>query len=104
MPAGPPEMWLPTTLASLLARSGPKMEMPASPERLMSLETILVPVEDNRADEGAVRDVVGEDLGPGRFDYEHAEFVVREVVARDGGVGALLDKDPTVGVAFDIVP
>src|SRR5215212_5234476 len=45
MPAGPPEMLLPTTLASLLARSGPKMEMPTSPERLMSLETILVPVE-----------------------------------------------------------
>ena len=45
MPAGPPEMLLPTTLASLLARSGPKMTMPVSPERLMSLETILVPVE-----------------------------------------------------------
>src|SRR5215218_7682050 len=45
MPHAPPEMLLPTTLASLLARSGPKMRMPASPERLMSLETILVPVE-----------------------------------------------------------
>src|SRR5215213_7212396 len=61
-------------------------------------------IEDNRADFGGVRDVVGEDLGPGRFDDEHAEVVVREVVARDGGVGALLDKDPTVGAAFDIVP
>src|SRR5215217_3066736 len=45
MPHAPPEMLLPTTLASLLARSGPKMVMPVSPERLMSLETILVPVE-----------------------------------------------------------
>src|SRR5215210_2274496 len=45
MPHPPPEMWLPTTLASLLARSGPKMTMPVSPERLMSLERILVPVE-----------------------------------------------------------
>src|ERR671920_732269 len=60
--------------------------------------------EDNRADEGAVHDVVvGDDLGPGRFDDEHAEVVVREVVARDGGVGALRDKDPTVSAAFDIV-
>src|SRR5215203_6299307 len=45
MPHAPPEMWLPTTLASLLARSGPKMTMPVSPERLMSLETILVPFD-----------------------------------------------------------
>src|SRR5829696_3338159 len=45
MPHAPPEMLLPTTLASLLARSGPKMTMPVSPERLMSLERILVPVE-----------------------------------------------------------
>src|SRR5919107_535007 len=48
--------------------------------------------------------IIGEDLGAGRIDDEHAEFVVREVVARGGGVGALLDKDPTVGAAFDIVP
>src|SRR5687768_8510987 len=47
MPHGPPEMLLPTTLASLLARSGPKMAMPVSPERLMSLETILVPGESS---------------------------------------------------------
>src|SRR5829696_1995521 len=40
MPYAPPEMLLPTTLASLLAR---KMMMPVSPERLMSLERILVP-------------------------------------------------------------
>src|SRR5215203_1475580 len=45
MPHAPPEMLLPTTLASLSARSGPKMTMPVSPERLMSLERILVPVE-----------------------------------------------------------
>src|SRR5215216_381657 len=45
MPHAPREMWLPTTLASLLARSGPKMTMPDSPERLMSLERILVPVD-----------------------------------------------------------
>src|SRR5215212_812867 len=45
MPHAPREMLLPTTLASLLARSGPKMTMPDSPERLMSLETILVPVD-----------------------------------------------------------
>src|SRR5829696_6668646 len=45
MPHAPPEMLLPTTLASLLARSGPKMTMPVSPERLMSLERILVPVD-----------------------------------------------------------
>src|ERR671910_787683 len=45
MPHAPPEMRLPTTLASLLARSGPNMAMPASPERLMSLERILVPVD-----------------------------------------------------------
>src|SRR5215217_3687270 len=45
MPHAPPEMWLPTTLASLLARCGPKMTMPVSPERLMSLETIVVPVD-----------------------------------------------------------
>src|SRR5829696_1081048 len=45
MPLAPPEMLLPTTLASLLARSGPKMTMPDSPERLMSLERILVPVD-----------------------------------------------------------
>ena len=51
-------------------------------------------VEDNRADEGAVRDVVGDDLGAGRIDDEHAEVVVREIVARDGGVGALLEKIP----------
>src|SRR5918999_36651 len=47
MPHAPPEMLLPTTLASLLARSGPKMTMPESPERLMSLETILVPGESS---------------------------------------------------------
>src|ERR687890_2400767 len=45
MPHGPPEMRLPTTLASLLARPGPKMAMPVLPKRLTSLETILVPVE-----------------------------------------------------------
>src|ERR671921_2280420 len=45
MPHAPPEMRLPTTLPALLARSGPNMAMPASPGRLMSLETILVPVE-----------------------------------------------------------
>src|SRR5215212_4181628 len=45
MPHAPREMLLPTTLASLLARSGPKMTMPDSPERLMSLERILVPVD-----------------------------------------------------------
>src|SRR5215207_6838052 len=45
MPHAPPEMLLPTTLASLSARSGPKMTMPVSPERLMSLETIVVPVD-----------------------------------------------------------
>src|SRR5215208_6664516 len=45
MPHAPPEMLLPTTLASLSARSGPKMTMPDSPERLMSLERILVPVD-----------------------------------------------------------
>src|SRR5215217_7285453 len=45
MPHPPPEMLLPTTLASLLARSGPKMTMPVSPERRMSLERILVAVE-----------------------------------------------------------
>src|SRR5919112_685395 len=45
MPHGPPETRLPTTLASLLARSGPKMVMPVLPKRLTSLETILVPVE-----------------------------------------------------------
>src|SRR5215210_1452027 len=45
MPHAPPEMLLPTTLASVLARSGPKMTMPVSPERLMSLERILVPVD-----------------------------------------------------------
>src|SRR5919112_448719 len=45
MPHAPPEMRLPTTLPALLARSGPKMAMPASPGRLMSLETILVPGE-----------------------------------------------------------
>src|SRR5919112_1614133 len=45
MPHAPPEMRLPTTLPALLARSGPKMAMPASPGRRMSLETILVPVE-----------------------------------------------------------
>src|SRR5215208_1188905 len=45
MPHAPPEMLLPTTLASLLARSGPKMTMPDLPERLMSLERILVPVD-----------------------------------------------------------
>src|SRR5918993_1981670 len=45
MPHGPPETRLPTTLASLLARSGPKMVMPVLPERFMSLERILVPVE-----------------------------------------------------------
>src|ERR687889_1376372 len=49
MPHAPPEMLLPTTLASLLARSGPKMTMPVSPERLMSLERILVPVESRIA-------------------------------------------------------
>src|SRR5215211_6228072 len=43
MPHGPPEMLLPTTFA--FAGFGPKMEMPVLPERLMSLETILVPVE-----------------------------------------------------------
>src|SRR5919107_922498 len=42
MPHGPPEMRLPTTLASLLARPGPKMAMPVLPERLTSLERILV--------------------------------------------------------------
>src|SRR5829696_1664895 len=31
MPHAPPEMWLPTTLPALLARSGPNMAMPASP-------------------------------------------------------------------------
>src|SRR5215213_4580167 len=62
-------------------------------------------INDSQAAYGAVRDVVvGDDLGLGRFDDEHAEVVVREVVARDGGVGALLDKDPTIGAAFDIVP
>src|SRR5215203_1958370 len=44
MPHGPSEMRLPTTLASLLACSGPNMAMPVSPERRMSLETILVSV------------------------------------------------------------
>src|SRR5215203_3144210 len=49
--------------------------------------------------------IVGEDLGAGRVeDNRAAEGVVRDVVARDGGVAALLDKDPTVGAAFDIVP
>src|ERR671920_697201 len=47
MPHGPPEMRLPTTLASLLARSGPKMTMPVLPERLTSLERILVPGESS---------------------------------------------------------
>src|SRR5215203_5448338 len=42
MPHAPPEMLLPTTLASLLAR---KMMMPVSPERLTSLERIFVSVE-----------------------------------------------------------
>src|SRR5215212_7821702 len=45
MPHAPPEMLLPTTLASLLVRSGAKKTMPVSPERLMSLERILVPVD-----------------------------------------------------------
>src|SRR5215218_1088660 len=45
MPHGPREMRLPTTLASLLAPSGPKMVMPVLPKRLISLEMILVPVE-----------------------------------------------------------
>src|SRR5215208_5303463 len=45
MPHGPREMRLPTTLASLLAPSGPKMVMPVLPKRLTSLERILVPVE-----------------------------------------------------------
>src|SRR5918993_3741435 len=45
MPHGPPEMRLPTTLASLLARPGPRMAMPVLPERLTSLERILVPGE-----------------------------------------------------------
>src|SRR4029453_4826423 len=40
MPHAPPEMLLPTTLPTLLARSGPKMAMPASPERLLALERI----------------------------------------------------------------
>src|ERR671913_858551 len=43
MPHGPPEMLLPTTFA--FAGFGPNMEMPVLPERLMSLERILVPVE-----------------------------------------------------------
>src|SRR5215217_8291401 len=43
MPHGPPEMLLPTTFA--FAGFGPKMVMPVLPERLTSLETILVPVE-----------------------------------------------------------
>ena len=44
MPHAPPEMLLPTTFA-LLARSGPKRKIPVLPERLMSLERILVPVD-----------------------------------------------------------
>src|SRR5215213_6978214 len=44
MSALPPEFSLFTTLATFLSRSSPKMEMPASQERLMSLQTILVPV------------------------------------------------------------
>src|SRR5215217_4271286 len=40
MPHGPREMRLPTTLASLLAPSGPKMAMPVLPKRLTSLERI----------------------------------------------------------------
>src|SRR5215211_2734048 len=48
-PHGPPETRLPTTLASLLARSGPKMVMPVLPERLTSLARILVPVESTIA-------------------------------------------------------
>ena len=55
MPHGPPEMRLPTTLASLLARSGPKMAMPAIT--------------------GAAH-IVGEDLGAGRVEDEHADRVL----------------------------
>src|SRR5215213_8619547 len=106
MPAAPPEMLLPTTLASLLARSGPKMEMPTSPERLMSLERILVPVESKitvPTEVLSVMSLLERILVPVDLTTS-IEVVVREVVARDGGVGAPLDKDPTVGAAFDIVP
>ena len=48
MPHAPPEMLLPTTLASLLARPGPKMTMP----RITGTAYI-----------------VGEDLGPGRIEH-----------------------------------
>ena len=55
-------------LGALLARSGPEMKIPVSPERLISLERILVPV---------------------RVDDKHADAVVScEVVARDSGIGA----------------
>src|SRR5919107_5124756 len=49
VPHGPPETWLPTTLASFLAPFGPKMVMPVLPKRLTSLERILVPVESKIA-------------------------------------------------------
>src|SRR5215217_1885326 len=58
MPHAPPEMWLPTTLASLSARSGPKMTMPDSPERLMSLETIVVPVDSTIPTDNTVLSVM----------------------------------------------
>src|SRR3712207_4443105 len=42
MPHGPPEMLLPTTFA--FTGFGPAIKIPAKPERLISLERILVPV------------------------------------------------------------
>src|SRR5215207_2490318 len=60
------------------------------------------PEDDDTRITGAAY-VVGEDLGVGRIDDEHAEVVVREVVARDGGVRALRCKHPTVGATFHIV-
>ena len=43
MPHAPPEMLLPTTFA--FAGFGPAMKVPTIPERLISLERILVPGE-----------------------------------------------------------
>ena len=94
MPHGPREMRLPTTLASLLARSGPKMVMPVLPKRLTSLERILVPVESRIAMPPKVLSVMSLERILVRWSRrQHAKPVAYEIVPRDGGIRALVNLD-----------
>src|SRR5215210_1290775 len=49
--------------------------------------------------------IVGEDLGPGRVNDEHAEPVAYEIIPRDGGVGGPvnIERVLAVGVTDDVL-